>query len=102
MPVVGNNSYSFNVTDPQNWTSITVIAENQCRSTRIPVNFTASMHVISIYDFVDCFPTVECPTSTATGVTTPTGKSLLVCNDVCCECSLLNSSYNYSNITITI
>ena len=47
MILVKNNSYLFNITEPQNWTSITVIAENQCRSTRKPVNFTASMHVIS-------------------------------------------------------
>ena len=51
MILVKNNSYLFNVTDPQNWTGITVIAENQCRSTRIPFNFNASMHIIYFETF---------------------------------------------------
>ena len=41
IPLVGDDSWSFNITDPQNWTNITVVAENQCRNVSVPVNFTA-------------------------------------------------------------
>ena len=73
--LVGNISWSFNITDPQNWTSITVIAENQCRSVSVPVNFTACTLLWSYICLLFVIDTVVCPnTEAATTTTRPTGE----------------------------
>ena len=48
MPFVENNSWSFNITDPQNWTNITVVAQNPCKTVSVPVYINHSSKFVTL------------------------------------------------------